>query len=621
MSSVEMRRRSVRLGSSHVAVVYPQCLDPWFDGQVEPRVEELAPRKWVDLVAREDSDRFDVAASVGSPAIGADLGTALALFWERVSFLLVDDLCDAMALHAAALVYDDSLVLLPGQTGCGKTRLGLWYRTQGFDLETDEIVTVVASPGETGVAFSHATLRRPVMLKGTVNGNAFLRRGETPHAQQESAYGLILKLAGEAPCPKGAMDRGFIVFPRFAPGATFRLTPLSPGETCLGLIENCLNARNLARGGLPVAGLLARRMRAVSLEYGNTEQLEETLEVLTRQALTASIAERDFAALCAAFAARANMRTVGEAPNTPAAHTAVEREPLPAPTVQRFSRRLTIGMATYDDYDGVYFTIQSLRTNQPELAGDLEFVVIDNHPDGPCSQALSDLGKSVGCYRYVPRGEWTGTAMRNAVFEEASSSFVLCLDSHVLIAPGALTKLVAFFEANPDSRDLLQGPLVYDDLTNIATHMDPQWRAGMFGTWASDPRGCDPSAAPFEISMHGLGLFAMRRSAWPGFNPMFRGFGAEEGYIHEKVRQRGGRILCLPFLRWLHRFNRPFRLPYVNRWEDRMRNYFIGFTELGLDTAYMEAHFADLLGEETAARILADIRRELEPHPGPLPGH
>lgn len=622
MSLVEMRRRSVRLGSSHVAVVYPQFLDSWFAGEVEPRVEEAAPRKWVDLVTRENSDCFDVAASAGAPALGVDLGAALALFWERVSFLLIDDLADAMALHAAALKREDGMVLLPGLTGCGKTRLGLWYRARGFDLETDEIVTIAPKPGDSGSAFSFAALRRPVMVKGTIDRAAILRRGEAPRAQQESAYGLLMRLIDDAPAPSGTMDRGLIVFPRFASGATFKLTPLSPGETGLGLVGNCLNARNLARGGLAIARQLAARMRAVTLDYGDSEQLEETLDVLTRQALAAPIGEADFASLCAAFTARARGRTTQEEQSERTAATSVEPgHPVPAPTVQRFPRRLSVGMATYDDYDGVYFTIQSLRANHPELAGELEFIVIDNHPGGPCSQALGELGKSIDGCRYVPRGEWAGTAMKNAVFEEASSPFVLCVDSHVLVAPGALTKLIAFFESNPDSRDLLQGPLVYDDLTNVSTHMDPQWRGGMFGTWANDPRGRDSSAPAFEIPMHGMGLFAMRRPAWPGFNPMFRGFGAEEGYIHEKVRQRGGRTLCLPFLRWLHRFNRPFGLSYVNRWEDRMRNYLIGFTELGLDTAAMEAHFADLLGAETAARIFSDIRRELQPRPEPLPAH
>ena len=111
--------------------------------------------------------------------------------------------------------------------------------------------------------------------------------------------------------------------------------------------------------------------------------------------------------------------------------------------------------------------------------------------------------------------------------------------------------------------------------------------------------------------MQGLGLFACRRAAWPGFNPDFRGFGGEEGYIHEKFRRAGGRTLCLPFLRWMHRFTRPLGIPYVNRWEDRLRNYLIGFRELGLDTAPVVEHFKAHLGEAAAAAMLERVEKDL----------
>ena len=68
----------------------------------------------------------------------------------------------------------------------------------------------------------------------------------------------------------------------------------------------------------------------------------------------------------------------------------------------------------------------------------------------------------------------------------------------------------------------------------------------MFGQWSTDERGADPDAPPFEITMQGLGLFACRRDAWPGFHPEFRGFGGEEYYIHEKFRRNGAKVLCLP---------------------------------------------------------------------------
>ena len=198
--------------------------------------------------------------------------------------------------------------------------------------------------------------------------------------------------------------------------------------------------------------------------------------------------------------------------------------------------------------------------------------------------------------------------MRDVLYRESTSEFVLCVDSHVLIPPGALSRLIAYLKAHRDTRDLLHGPLLYDDLRTISTHFAPQWRGGMYGTWATDPRGTDPEAEPFEIPMQGLGLFVCRRDAWPGLNPRLHGFGGEEGYVHEKVRRAGGRVLCLPFLRWVHRFGRPNGVRYQNVWEDRIRNYGLIHDELGWDMAPMFEHFREVVGGEPtefAARSLA----------------
>jgi Glycosyl transferase family 2 len=568
----------------------------------------------VRLCAHREPGRFHVVTNIDAPTAGPrsrDLAEALAVFWERVSFFLVDDLCDAIVLHAAALCKDDSFILLPGETGSGKTRLSLWYRTQGFELGTDEIVAL--GRNERNEPVLAGVVARPIILKASADAIPLLRTAEAPLVQRDSSCGLILRLANGAPWPPRAIERGLIVFPSYNPDAPFELNALTAGEASLRLIESCLNARNLPRGGLPFASVLARRVQAISLVYRATDELNGTLDVLTRQVVVAPTTANDLAALCEAFTARAAKRSaaVAQSDKAPQPLPETPKRVVPPATMARFPRRLTVGMATYDDYDGVYFSVQSIRINNPELEGALEFVVIDNNPGGPCSQALSDLGKWVDGYRYIPRGDWSGTAVRNAVFEEASSPFVLCIDSHVFIVPGALAKLIAHFERDPDTADLLQGPMLYDDLQQTATHMQPRWRGGMYGTWENDPRGSDPEAPNFDIPMHGMGLFACRRAAWPGFNPNFRGFGGEEGYIHEKIRQRGGRTLCLPFLRWLHRFDRPLGLSYVNRWEDRVRNYAIGFNELGFDTAEMELHFAELLGAETSARIFTEIKREL----------
>ncbi len=284
---------------------------------------------------------------------------------------------------------------------------------------------------------------------------------------------------------------------------------------------------------------------------------------------------------------------------------------VPAPTRRGLRRFLSIGMATYDDYDGVYFSVEAIRLYHPEVTECTEILVLDNHPSGPCAKPLKDLERQVAGYRYVPYDRSEGTAVRDLVFREANAEFVLCMDSHVLFRPGALARLVRYLAAHPDSADLWQGPLMADNLKPYGTHFRPVWRAGMYGAWATDPRGLDPDAPAFEIPMQGLGVFGCRRDAWPGFNPRLRGFGGEEGYIHEKVRRAGGRALCLPFLGWTHRFNRPFGPRYPVSLDDRLRNYLLTHDELGLDPGPAIAHFVQEFGEERVRPVVDRVEREL----------
>src|SRR6476646_8636834 len=208
LSPVEMRQKFVRLGSSRVGVTYPQALDLWFDGLVELGEENVAPHKWVRLSAHEALGRFEVLTSVDPPATGLNLGDALATFWERVRFLLVEDLRDAIALHAAALCQENRFVLLPGRTGSGKTRLSLWYRMQGFDLGTDEIVTTLPWPSGTNPPAIGGALGRPV---------------EKPIAHQDSSCGLLVRPEGRMSWVQRTIDHGLIVFPRFTHDQPFKV--------------------------------------------------------------------------------------------------------------------------------------------------------------------------------------------------------------------------------------------------------------------------------------------------------------------------------------------------------------------------------------------------------------
>jgi glycosyltransferase involved in cell wall biosynthesis len=251
--------------------------------------------------------------------------------------------------------------------------------------------------------------------------------------------------------------------------------------------------------------------------------------------------------------------------------------------------KLTVGMAVYGDFDGVYFTVQSLRMYHPQID---EIIVVDNRGDNELKEWLEYWGKDK-C-RYIEYTDTVGTtAPRQKVFEEATGDFVYCIDSHVLIAPGGFSKLY-------DGPDLVHGVMCYDDFSYV-THMKNEWNDNMWGVWGDIVSELPVEA--IEIPMHGLGLFGCRKDAWLGFNSDFRGFGGEEGYIHEKFRKSGRKVLCLPWLQWCHRFGKSG--PYPLNGNDRIRNYLLGFKELGLDPKPIYNHF----GIRTVNHVASSIDR------------
>jgi hypothetical protein len=269
-----------------------------------------------------------------------------------------------------------------------------------------------------------------------------------------------------------------------------------------------------------------------------------------------------------------------------------------------FMRKLTIGIPTYNDYDGLYFSIQAIRMYHPEVLDNIEFVIIDNNPDsehGKSNRNLTNWIKEP--YQYLPFTKYNASTVKNKVFSLSDTPYTLCMDSHVMIVPGALKKLIHLYDCGGDDGNLLQGPLVYDDFHHYSTHFDDTWSSHMWGTWQTDERAKETDAPPFEIPAQGMGLFSCRTDSWLGFNKAFRGFGGEEKYIHEKYRQHGKKTLCLPFLRWLHRFERPAGIPYKNDLKDRFRNYMIGHHELGQDTKVLREQFKGVVSVEDMDKI------------------
>lgn len=551
------------------------------------------------VTVAKEGDRYsidDETADTVSDLARSDLASFL---MDVVIRALITDQSRGVALHAGAVARNGRVVLVAGASGSGKSSLICWLVENGFEYLTDEIVLL--EPDDASVV----GMPRAVVVKP---GSAELIREMQAFRDARTALGgtHVMIEPPVSSASNGPMPVALIIFPEFSLGEGLSLAGPSAAECGLKLVECNLNARNFRDGGFAALTKLARKAPALSLRYGGFDQLEGTLDTLVGLAVDGTLdGER----------MRRFLMGLARPSGAPTKTTPALPEPsaVPAPTPIRADRKsLTIGMATYDDYDGVYFTLQALRMYHGDALEDVEILIIDNNPTGRCATHLKALECASTDYRYLPSSERTGTMVRQKIVDEGRGEFILVMDCHVLLWPGALAKLRRYFADNPQSCDLLQGPLVYDDMKKLASHFRTDWRQGMFGTWDLDSRAEDIDAPPFEIPMQGLGVYAFRRAAWPGFNPQFRGFGGEEWYIHEKFRRAGGRALCLPFLRWLHRFQRPMGVPYVNKWDDRIRNYLIGFRELGVSVQPIKEHFGQILGANVAEPLIEAMVRELD---------
>lgn len=240
-------------------------------------------------------------------------------------------------------------------------------------------------------------------------------------------------------------------------------------------------------------------------------------------------------------------------------------------------------MTTYDDFDGVYFSIQALRMYHKICTSkEIEIVVMDNNPKGKHAEPVKSFVTNWVKGKYIPYEEKSSSFNKYKIVDHAEGKYVLIIDCHVLLEQGSIESLLEYYNNNPDCKDLVQGPLVYDDLKHYSTEFAPEWRGEMYGIWHTNKEAYE-KGLPFEIKLQGMGLCSFEKSNWPGISPHFKGFGAEEGYVAEKFRRNGGKNICLPQLRWVHRFGRPEGVKYPLFLEDRIWNYFVGWLEITKD--------------------------------------
>ena len=202
----------------------------------------------------------------------------------------------------------------------------------------------------------------------------------------------------------------------------------------------------------------------------------------------------------------------------------------------------SICLPSYNNFAEVYFTVQSLRMHHD--MNDKEIIIADNYGDDDLARFCKEKGRDT--VRYIRVNEFQSVSYaKNKAIESAKGEFVLCMDSHCLLKAGC-------FDVDPSNDDFISGPSINNSCDKYSIQWLPQWRSNMWGIWDEYVQFERLPKEPVDIWGMGAGFFATRRASWPGFNKDFRGFGGESGYIQEKYRKGGRRVLCYPNMIWMH---------------------------------------------------------------------
>jgi len=257
-------------------------------------------------------------------------------------------------------------------------------------------------------------------------------------------------------------------------------------------------------------------------------------------------------------------------------------------------------MATFDDFDGVFFSVQSIRMHQ-DLPEETEFLILDNNPDSAHGKQLKHFAKDVPGMRVVDVTDRKISFVKYDAFKLAKGDIILGLDCHVLLQTGFIKAMMEYWSWNAKSKNMLTGPLIYDSLKATSEQINSVWRGHDFGIWGDNKEGMK-SGEPFEIPAQGMGCYSFIRANAPEINQGFRGFGGEEWYMAEKVRRNGGVVVCHPKMGWNHRFNWPIRT-FPLTIEDKLHNYYTGWLEIYGNINHpmmveMTKHWVSQVGED-----------------------
>lgn len=187
---------------------------------------------------------------------------------DRIVFHIADKAHGVHCLHAASVAKGEGALVVPANSGAGKSTFTTWLVAQGFEYLTDELLLANDNGELDGVA-------RPIQIK--FHGLAAIEHlVSRPELVQKGKFATALPIdsLGAKHVEESKQLRAF-VFPKYRKNAKFSFAKLSSAEAGMRLMANHVNARNLEGHGFRAMMNLIRNTPSYSLDYGGFDTLPD----------------------------------------------------------------------------------------------------------------------------------------------------------------------------------------------------------------------------------------------------------------------------------------------------------------------------------------------------------
>ena len=203
--------------------------------------------------------------------LGITFATAL---FDSVIFNLLNKKRHGVALHAGAVAYHKRVILLPGQSGSGKSTMSAWLTAHDFSYMTDELIFLPDNESAPTIPFT-----RPVCIKsGAVPEIKTFIQKDTLHYILDDEQGIIVPHRWLNPDFSIITSHpSLILFPAYQFASPLRIEKISSAQACTFLMACDVNARNLMDHGFKQIVRLARSTPAYRVTYGDFKGFGDAL--------------------------------------------------------------------------------------------------------------------------------------------------------------------------------------------------------------------------------------------------------------------------------------------------------------------------------------------------------